>query len=254
MSRRGRIALFAIAGPGLAAVLILGFAGLPDFGHYHGVYGRVVIGVELAERHATDLVTALNFDIRAFDTLGEEFILFTSVMGVVLLLRRSSNDDTGEDDDDKDGNRRAPPTSDAVRVLGLALVGLTVSFGLYIVTHGAVSPGGGFQGGVIIASSAMLIFLGEGYRGWRKLMRSAFLDACEGGGATLYALCGFASMAAGAPFLHNILPLGTPRDVFSGGLMVIENAGVGFAVAGGFGMLFLEFMEETRTERDVDAP
>jgi multicomponent Na+:H+ antiporter subunit B len=61
-------------------------------------------------------------------------------------------------------------------------------------------------------------------------------------------------MAAGAPFLHNILPLGTPRDVFSGGLMVIENAGVGFAVAGGFGMLFLEFMEETRTERDVDAP
>ena len=62
-------------------------------------------------------------------------------MGVVLLLRRSSEDEPEDDDDDsaKDG-RKAPRTSDAVRALGLALVGLTVSFGLYIVTHGAVSP------------------------------------------------------------------------------------------------------------------
>jgi multicomponent Na+:H+ antiporter subunit B len=68
----------------------------------------------------------------------------------------------------------------------------------------------------------------------------------------LYALCGFASMAMGVPFLRNILPLGEPGDVLSGGLMLVENAGVAMAVAGGFGVLFLEFLEETRMIQDED--
>ena len=80
------------------------------------------------------------------------------------------------------------------------------------------------------------------------------MDACEGGGATLYALCGFASMATGAAFLQNILPLGTLGDVFSGGLMLVENAGVTLAVAGGFLVLFGEFLEETRVEQPGDQP
>ena len=53
-------------------------------------------------------------------------------------------------------------------------------------------------------------------------------------------------MAAGHPFLENIPPLGTPKDVFSGGLMQLENAGVGLAVFDGCTTLFVEFLEETR--------
>jgi multicomponent Na+:H+ antiporter subunit B len=87
VSRRARLLLFALAGPGLAAVLVIGFRGLPAFGHYEGVYGKVVNGVELTLRHATDIVTALNFDMRAFDTLGEEYILFAAAVGVTMLLR-----------------------------------------------------------------------------------------------------------------------------------------------------------------------
>jgi multicomponent Na+:H+ antiporter subunit B len=92
----------------------------------------------------------------------------------------------------------------------------------------------------------MLVFVGEGYRGWRATMRSEVLDAVEGGGAALYALAGFASVAVGRPYLTNVLPLGTLRDVFSGGLMLVVNAGVALAVVGSFGLLMLEFMEETR--------
>ena len=44
----------------------------------------------VAERHATDLVTAVNFDFRGFDTLGEEFILFVSVLGVALICASSA--------------------------------------------------------------------------------------------------------------------------------------------------------------------
>ena len=114
------------------------------------------------------------------------------------------------------------------------------------------TPGGGFQGGVIVASGMVLIFLGEGYGGWRRLMPSRLLDACEGSGAALYALCGFASMAMGRPFLQNILPLGTARDVFSGGLMLVENVGVTFAVAGGFAVIFLNFWRRRGSNRTQD--
>ena len=71
----------------------IGFTGLPDFGAYHGVYGRVIDGIGVTLRHGTDLITLLNFDVRAFDTLGEEFILFASVTGVALLLRHLSDED-----------------------------------------------------------------------------------------------------------------------------------------------------------------
>src|ERR671925_625024 len=87
MSRRVRLTLFLAAGAGFATVLVIGLTGLPDFGAYHGVYGRVIDGIGVSVRHATDLVTALNFDIRGFDTLGEEFILFSSVLGIALILR-----------------------------------------------------------------------------------------------------------------------------------------------------------------------
>ena len=58
MSRSARLILFGVAGPGLAAILILGFRGLPDFGDYHGVYGHVIDGIGVTVRHGTDLITA----------------------------------------------------------------------------------------------------------------------------------------------------------------------------------------------------
>ena len=81
---------------------------------------------------------------------------------------------------------------------------------------------------------------------------SRVLAALEGGGALLFALAGLAPMAAGGAFMQNLLPLGTFRDVFSGGLMLVANAGVGCAVTGGFAMLFLEFLEETRALQSED--
>ena len=73
-------------------------------------------------------------------------------------------------------------------------------------------------------------------------------------GALLFALCGLAPMLMGAAFMQNVLPLGTFRDLFSGGLMLVENLGVAMAVAGGFTQLFLEFMEETRAAEAHDEP
>jgi multicomponent Na+:H+ antiporter subunit B len=135
------------------------------------------------------------------------------------------------------------------------LVGpLTALFGLNLALHGMTTPGGGFQGGVVIGSAVLMVFLGERYRVFRKCAPSVIFDAAEGAGAALYALCGFASMWVGLPFLSNFLPLGTLRDLVSGGLMLIENAGVTLAVAGGFTVLFGEFLEESRVESRSDEP
>ena len=237
--------LFLLACLGVLPAVVHVAASMPAFGAHPLPYGDAINAVAFHERHVTNMVSAVNFDYRGFDTLGEEFMLLCAVTGVTVLLRGSR----GEQRSARPGvvrGRPIPPRSEAVVLLARVAGPMVLLYGLYIALHAMTTPGGGFQGGVIIASGTLLFLLGEGYRGWRRLIRSEAMDACEGLGATLYAVCGFASMAAGLPFLQNILPFGKPGDLFSGGLMLIENAGVTLAVAGGFTVLFIEFLEETR--------
>ncbi len=84
--------LFAAGAAVLGVVLVHGLAGLPAFGDYHGVYGTVLNRVTVAERHATDVITAINFDYRGLDTMGEEFILFAASIGLVVLLREQRDE------------------------------------------------------------------------------------------------------------------------------------------------------------------
>ena len=245
MSPRARLVLFALAGlcvlPGVARVALH----MPQFGAHPLPYGDAINAAAPGERRLTNMVSAVNFDYRGFDTLGEEFMLLCAVTGVSVLLRGQRGEGRSAEPGVTPG-RPIPPRSDAT-VLICRLGGpLVLLFGLYVALHAMTTPGGGFQGGVIIASGALLLFLGDGYDGWRRMIRSEAVDACEGAGAALYAACGFASMMLGLPFLQNFLPLGTLGDLFSGGLMLIENAGVTLAVGGGFAVVFGEFLEETR--------
>src|SRR5207248_9901514 len=74
-----RPGLLAAGGAGMAALFLWGMAGLPPFGSYPGPYGDLLDSFAVGERKATDVLSAVNFDYRGFDTLGEEFILFVSV-------------------------------------------------------------------------------------------------------------------------------------------------------------------------------
>ena len=162
MSRTARLLLFGIGAAGFGVVLVYGLAGLPAFGHYQGVYGRVLDGIGVTERHATDLVTALNFDFRAFDTLGEEFILFASVLGVVLILRQLRGERERPNQEEADEHQLGG-ASEALRALALVLVPSLLALGVYIVVHGQITPGGGFQGGVILATGPLAVFLAGRY-------------------------------------------------------------------------------------------
>jgi multicomponent Na+:H+ antiporter subunit B len=217
---------------------------MPAFGYPQGPYGPAVNRLGPPLRHVSNMVSAVNFDFRGLDTLGEELMLVAAVTGAVVLLRGIR----GEDLSARPAQADRPPVrrAESTSLIGRLLGPLVLLFGYYMATHGMTTPGGGFQGGVALASGLLLIYVGDGYRAWRRLMRTPILAAIEGGGALLFALAGFLPMFEGKAYMENVLPLGTIRDVFSGGLMLVENGGVGLAVAGGFAMLFLEFLEETR--------
>ncbi|MGH9642462.1 MAG: MnhB domain-containing protein, partial [Terriglobales bacterium] len=185
MKRNTRTVLFLIAAALLAWSFWLAYRPLAGVGYGRSEYGDLVNAISVPERHITDAVTAVNFDVRGFDTLGEEFILFASVMGTLLLMRRQSDDPAG-DHEDKAPDRDVPPASDAVRVTSLLLVAPTVLFGIYIVTHGQVSPGGGFQGGVILASAPLLVYLCAEYYALRDIMPKRLVEISEAIGAAGY--------------------------------------------------------------------
>jgi multicomponent Na+:H+ antiporter subunit B len=236
--------VFLAAAVVMAALLLWGLTGLPDYGVYAGPYGDVLNHVAVAERKATNVVASVTFDYRGVDTLGEEFILFAAVIGVAILLR-AQRGETEQPPDEDAADRRAPGTSNAVRVLGLALVGPVVLFGLYVVAHGHLSPGGGFQGGVVLATGALLVYLSGEYVTLRRVSPEVLLDQAEAAGAAGYVAVGLLGVAAGATFLANVLPLGQPGMLLSAGTIPVINLAVGLEVAGGFVLLLSEFLEQT---------
>jgi multicomponent Na+:H+ antiporter subunit B len=166
--------------------------------------------------------------------MGEEFILFASVVGVVLLLRDMHVPAEGRDD---------PVVSDAIRLFGLIMMGVVVVAGLWLAAFGLVTPGGGFQGGVAIAGGIVLVFLAAGYRPWRRFGNEKLLDPFEGAGAGSYVALGLAALIAGAPFLHNLLGLGVAGTLKSGGSMTLLNWAVAVEVAAANLVLYTEFLE-----------
>jgi multicomponent Na+:H+ antiporter subunit B len=241
MSEKRRLGLFLFGAVGVAAMYVAGARNLPPWGAYRGPYGDVISRLAVYERHATDVVNAITYDYRGFDTLGEEFILFSAVIGVMLLLR-PENDQPPEQKSSALKDRAT--LSETVKVFATVMCGITVLFGIYIVTHGQLTPGGGFQGGVIIAAAPMLIYIAQDTEAFRRIVSHPLLEFAEATGAACYAVVGLVSLVIGAAFLTNILPLGQTGDVFSSGSIAVISALVGLEVAAAFLLITSEYLRE----------
>jgi len=245
MNRKIRTALFLPFGIVFLILFLTAIRGLPAVGHYRGPYGDVLNAVAVKERHSTDVVTAINFDYRGFDTLGEESILFASVIGATVLLRKLPGEEKCQPEEQAQ-ERHVPKMSDAVRVLTLGLVAPSVLFGLYVVTHGQMTPGGGFQGGVVLASAPLLVYLAGDFRMFQKIVSHYLAEFAEALGLGGFALIGVAGLAFGSAFLQNVIPLGpVEAKVYSGGTIPLISFATGLAVTGGFVLLLMAFLEET---------
>ena len=234
MTRRVRIWIFLPALAGLAALLVWGYLGIPGFGDYHGPYGFVLDRLATPLRHMDNVVNATTYDIRGFDTLGEEFILFAAVIGVVMLLR----------DTDEKPEMRDEVESDLVRVFGTLAVGGAILVGLWLVAFGFVTPGGGFQGGVAIAGGAALVYLVAGYRAFTAFGDEQVLDPIKGVGAGGYVVIGLAALVSGLPYLTNLFSGGAVGTVWSGGSAGFVNWAAGMEVAAANLILYAEFLNQ----------
>ena len=211
MTRRVRLALFGVAACGLAALLLWSITGLPKFGDYHGAYGKILNKRAPQERQTSNVVAAVVFDYRGFDTMGEELILFAAVMGVAMLLREPREEEAPVPED--------PVRSDALRAFGVSFAGATLVLGLWIVAHGYVTPGGGFQGGVVLAAAFLLVWLAGSYRAYRGLARAPFVELAEGTGAGGYVVIGLCALLIGGIWLFREYrarnePLSSVHDIF----------------------------------------
>jgi multicomponent Na+:H+ antiporter subunit B len=248
MSRRARLAFFAVAAAALATTLGVGLAGLPSFGSQITAYAQMLNRLAPQQRHVTDVVSAISFDYRGIDTLFEEFILLAAVAGISVLLRPLS-DETRELPEDKAPDRAIPPPSPAVWLLAVFLSSLLALTGLETVTHGTLTPGGGFQGGVILASAIYVIYLGTNYKTVERFQPDALLEASDGVGASGYLLIGLLGLLAGTDFLSNVIGLGVTGNLISGGTIALLNLVVGVEVAGSFAILASEFLDQTAVIR-----
>jgi len=237
VSPRTRLWVFACAGAALAALLFWGLAGLPAFGHYQGAYGNKLEREVMPERHTTNLVGAVVFDYRGLDTLGEEFILFTAVMGVTLLLRKNREQETEDAPDDT-------VRSDAIRVAGLFLVAPSFLLGLWLVAFGYVTPGGGFQGGVVLAGALLLVYLTGSMRRYTAVTPLTAVEMSEASAAGTFVALGIAGLVAQGAYLHNFLGPGKQGTLQSGGSIAMLNWATALAVTTAMLLLFKEFLEE----------
>ena len=107
-----------------------------------------------------------------------------------------------------------------VKTLCRLLVPFIQVFGLYIIMHGHSSPGGGFQGGVVLASSFILLAIAYGIDEAKRRFSIAALTIFTSTGVLLYAGTGVACLLLGANYLdYDILPVTEPRSI---GMLIIE--------------------------------
>jgi multicomponent Na+:H+ antiporter subunit B len=241
VNRTTRLALFGVSALGLAVLLVWGVSDLPPFGHYAGPYGDLIVKLTEPQRHMANAVTAVVFDYRGFDTMGEELLLFAAASSVALLLRERREHEV---EDIVEAVR-----SDAITALGVAAAIVTLVVGLNVVSHGFITPGGGFQGGVVLAASVMFLFLAVDYRRYAQVSTSAYTEPVEAFGAGAYVVVGLTSFAFGLAFLQNFIHLGVFGRLSSGGSAILVNWSSALAVSGGFLVVFGEYLQENMAER-----
>ena len=171
------------------------------------------------DAHTPNMVTVVLADYRGFDTLGETAVVFCGAVCVMLILRAEAPGVI----------RRASPSL-VVRVTCRIVAPVIQVFGLYVLFHGHYSPGGGFQGGVMIAASIILLRMSHGTRATQPLLPTSLATRGAALGALIFLAIGALALLYGGEYLdYGRVPLSDdPAMRRSHGILLIE---VGVALA-----------------------
>ena len=209
----------------LSALMLLTAADLPPYGS-----DTAPTVNEVAQRYveqgtqetgAVNTVAGMILDYRAFDTLGESFVLFTAMCAVTILLNRSGKKRWLQQPDVVDY-----ASDPIVAPMCRFLIPVILVFGIYILLNGHLSP----SGGAILAAGLMLFAMVWGDSAASAVLRPRRLQAVVLCSLGFYCLAKSYSFYTGANHLHSIISPGTPGRILSAGLILPLNVAVGFVV------------------------
>ena len=121
-----------------------------------------------------------------------------------------------------------------------SLLPLMLVYMLYIIFHGHLSPGGGFQGGVLMVAAVTILYLGHGYETTTRTLSAGFLHGAEGFASIMYVALAMLGVSIGMQFCQNILfKHGRIGDLYSTGTIFWMNVTVGLKVLTGVGSIAL---------------
>jgi len=178
-----------------------------------------------------NVVTAVLGSYRAYDTLGEVFVVFTAGIGVMFLLSVGKGATSSQRTHTEDSNGIGLRNHLIPRVVGKMLVPFILLFGLYVQFHGEYGPGGGFQAGALIAAAFILYALLVGEARTLEALPQTALNVLMVGGALLYGAVGLVGILFGSNFLDYSVLATNPVTGQQIGILLIE-AGVGMTVTG----------------------
>ncbi len=199
----------------IMTILLLGI--LLSFQPLSGSLGSELLAINQTTTQSANAVTSVVTYFRGLDTLGEVTILFLSIFGIGLGIERLQEKENIFSYDNA-----------LLKIGADMLFPLIILFGLYIIIHGHLSPGGGFQGGVVIASGFLLMFLAKNNEFKLNHKMTTLVEALSGAGFVLVGILGLLLVDR---FFGNFLPLGTLGKLWSGGVIPLIYIFVGLKVS-----------------------
>ncbi len=176
--------------------------------------------------NSANLVTAVVVTYRGLDTLGEVTILFLAAAIIAFSLRKHSVE------------RDLRRNSEIFKTASKVLIPIIMMVGVYIFMNGHLSPGGGFQGGAVLASAVILMLLAFPNIPFNSKL-FAYTESISG-----LVFVGLAAIGAliGSGYLDNaILPLGTFGELLSAGAIPVIYSFVGLKVGAELSNILNEF-------------
>lgn len=229
MVKRGIALVFLVALGAAFASLVIGYepdAALNMTASYYAQHTAQDLG-------AQNIVTAIIVTYRGLDTLGEVTVLFLAAAVVAMVLRLDSGQVPV-------AGSTLPPSGELLHTGTRLLVPLIALAGAYVFVNGHLTPGGGFQGGAILASATLLVLLTDPARRFSHRM-IALIESSSG---LIYVLIGLLGVAFAGGFLDNrILPLGAFGTLLSAGAIPVIYVLIGLKVGAEFSSMMLNLSE-----------
>lgn len=215
-------------------VLVVPFAvfsgSLPSVGDPNSAPNTHVSDVYIEQTEAIcnspNMVTSVIVDFRAFDTLYETTVMFLAGVCVVLILSEKNKGAWSPAEPDAVGGDGKNPTYRTINkeVMVSIIEPVILIYAIYVLFHGEVSLGGGFQAGALIAMVYLLDVMVTKRK--RNIFTfSKFKSAAAAGlGPFIYALCGIITMIGGGLFLeYRNFPLPMEEaELHSVGILMVE--------------------------------